>query len=50
MNSKSVKISQPYAEAFLELFNKSSLDTVINDLNCVSSTLKSSEELKKSII
>jgi len=47
MNSKSVKISQPYAEAFLELFNKSSLDTVINDLNCVSSTLKSSEELKK---
>jgi len=47
MNSKNVKISQPYAEAFLELFNKGSLDTVINDLNCLSSTLKSSEELKK---
>ena len=46
MSSKNVKIAQPYAEAFLELSNKGSLDTVINDLNCVSSSVSGSAELK----
>jgi len=39
MSSKNLKIAQPYAEAFLELSTKGSLDTVINDLNCVSSSV-----------
>ena len=47
MNSKNVKIAQPYAEAFLELSSKGSLDTVINDLNCLSTSLSTSAELKK---
>ncbi len=46
MNSKNTKIAQPYAEAFLELSSKGSLDTLINDLNYLSSSL-SSAELKK---
>jgi len=46
MSSKNVKIAQPYAEAFLELSNKGSLDSVINDLNCVSSSVSGSTELK----
>jgi F-type H+-transporting ATPase subunit delta len=46
MNSKNTKIAQPYAEAFLELSSKGSLDTLINDLNYLSSSL-SSVELKK---
>ena len=29
MSSKNVKIAQPYAEAFLELSSKGSLDSVI---------------------
>lgn len=47
MSSKNLKIAQPYAEAFLELANKDSLDTVINDLNCLASTLSNSQEFKK---
>lgn len=47
MNSKNLKIAQPYAEAFLELATKESLDNVINDLNCLSSTLTASKDLKK---
>jgi F-type H+-transporting ATPase subunit delta len=47
MNSKNVKIAQPYAEAFLELSSKGSLDTIINDLNCLSTSLSTSAELKK---
>lgn len=47
MNSKNLKIAQPYAEAFLDLATKESLDTIINDLNCLSSTLTSSGDLKK---
>lgn len=47
MNSKNLKIAQPYAEAFLELATKDSLDVIINDLNCLSSTLISSVDLKK---
>lgn len=47
MSSKNLKIAQPYAEAFLELSNKGSLESVINDLNSLSSTLTGSEELKK---
>jgi len=47
MSSKNLKIAQPYADAFLELSGKSSLESVINDLNSLSSTLAGSEELKK---
>lgn len=47
MNSKNLKIAQPYAEAFLDLATKDSLDTIINDLNCLSSTLASSGDLQK---
>jgi F-type H+-transporting ATPase subunit delta len=47
MNSKNLKIAQPYAEAFLDLATKDSLDTIINDLNCLSVTLTSSLDLKK---
>ena len=46
MSSKNVKIAQPYAEAFLDLFNKSSLENVINDLNILTSAISGSEELK----
>ena len=46
MSSKNVKIAQPYAEAFLELSSKGSLEGVINDLNCVSSSVSGSTELK----
>jgi len=47
MNSKNVKIAQPYAEAFLELANKESLDTVINDLTCLNNTLANSQDFKR---
>jgi len=46
MSSKNVKIAQPYAEAFLDLFNKSSLENVIDDLNILTSAISGSEELK----
>lgn len=46
MSSKNIKIAQPYAEAFLELFNKGSLENVISDLNLVSTTLSGSKELE----
>jgi F-type H+-transporting ATPase subunit delta len=47
MNSKNTKIAQPYAEAFLELASKNSLETTINDLNCLSVSLSNSNDLKK---
>lgn len=47
MNSKNTKIAQPYAEAFLELATKNSLETTINDLNCLSVALSGSNDLKK---
>jgi F-type H+-transporting ATPase subunit delta len=47
MNSKNTKIAQPYAEAFLELAAQSSLETTINDLNCLSTALANSNDLKK---
>jgi F-type H+-transporting ATPase subunit delta len=47
MNSKNTKIAQPYAEAFLELATKNSLETTINDLNCLSTSLANSSDLKK---
>ena len=47
MNSKNIKIAQPYAEAFLELAAKNSLEVTINDLSCLSTTLLNSNELKK---
>jgi F-type H+-transporting ATPase subunit delta len=46
MSSKNVKIAQPYAEAFLELANKNSLETTVNDLNCLISSLNNSKELQ----
>ena len=46
MSSKNVKIAQPYAEAFLELASKNSLETTVNDLNCLISSLNNSKELK----
>jgi F-type H+-transporting ATPase subunit delta len=46
MSSKSVKIAQPYAEAFLDLFSKDSTETVINDLSLLSSSISGSLELK----
>jgi len=47
MSSKNTKIAQPYAEAFLELAAKNSLETTINDLNCLSISLANSNDLKK---
>ena len=47
MNSKNIKIAQPYAEAFLELATKNSLETTINDLSCLSTALNNSSDLKK---
>jgi F-type H+-transporting ATPase subunit delta len=47
MSSKNTKIAQPYAEAFLELASKGSLDTVINDLTSLSATLTESPDLKR---
>jgi F-type H+-transporting ATPase subunit delta len=47
MNSKNLKIAQPYAAAFLELTTKDSLETVINDLNYLATTLTSSGDLKR---
>lgn len=46
MSSKNVKIAQPYAEAFLDLFNKGSLENVISDLNSISASLSGSTDLK----
>jgi F-type H+-transporting ATPase subunit delta len=47
MSSKNLKIAQPYAEAFLELASKGSLETVITDLTCLSSSLTESADLDK---
>jgi F-type H+-transporting ATPase subunit delta len=47
MSSSNLKIAQPYAEAFLELSSKGSLETVINDLNCLSSAITDSSDLRK---
>lgn len=46
MSSKNVKIALPYAEAFLELASKGSLDGVINDLTSLSTTLTESADLR----
>jgi F-type H+-transporting ATPase subunit delta len=47
MSSKNLKIAQPYAEAFLDLATKDSVETIINDLNYLTLTLTSSGDLKK---
>lgn len=47
MSSTNLKIAQPYAEAFLELSSKDSLETLINDLHCLSSAINDSTDLKK---
>jgi F-type H+-transporting ATPase subunit delta len=49
MNSKNLKIAQPYAEALLELTNKGSLDNLINDLNSIRNSLQSSKDLEKTL-
>lgn len=46
MSSKNVKVAKPYADAFLEIANKNS---VINDLNCISTALSESKDLQKAI-
>jgi F-type H+-transporting ATPase subunit delta len=46
VSSKNIKIAKPYADAFLEVANKS---TVINDLNCIGSALSESKDLQKAI-
>jgi F-type H+-transporting ATPase subunit delta len=46
MSSRNVKIAKPYADAFLEIANKSN---VINDLNCISTALSESKDLQKAI-
>lgn len=47
MNSKNLKIAQPYAEALLELSSKGSTDNLISDLNSILSSLSSSKDLEK---
>nr|BDA97442.1 ATP synthase CF1 delta subunit [Cryptomonas sp. NIES-345]BDA98403.1 ATP synthase CF1 delta subunit [Cryptomonas sp. NIES-1327] len=47
MNSKNLKIAQPYSEALLDLWNRGSIDTLINDLNYISSVYTSSKDLEK---
>nr|BDA98700.1 ATP synthase CF1 delta subunit [Rhodomonas sp. NIES-1730] len=46
MSSKNVKVAKPYADAFLEIANKSN---VINDLNCIATALSESKDLQKAI-
>nr|BDA98257.1 ATP synthase CF1 delta subunit [Rhodomonas sp. NIES-1006] len=46
MSSKNIKVAKPYADAFLEIANKSN---VINDLNCISAALSESKDLQKAI-
>lgn len=46
MSSKNIKVAKPYADAFLEVANKSN---VINDLNCISAALSESKDLQKAI-
>nr|BBK20521.1 ATP synthase CF1 subunit delta [Cryptomonas sp. SAG 977-2f] len=47
MSSKNLTIAQPYAEAFLELTPKKSLDIAINDLKSISVSLSESKDLKQ---
>jgi F-type H+-transporting ATPase subunit delta len=47
MSAINTKIAQPYAEAFLELVSKDSLESVLSDLNYLSNVLLSSSDLKK---
>lgn len=46
MSSRNAKIAKPYADAFLEIANKSN---VINDLNCIATALNESKDLQKAI-
>jgi len=46
----STKIAKPYADAFLEITKESgSLDSTINDLNCITTALSESKDLEKAI-
>jgi len=49
MNTTHTKIAQPYAEAFLDLVSKGSLEETIHDLTYISTSLKTSEDLKKAL-
>ena len=44
--SRNLKVAKPYADAFLDIANKS---TVINDLDCISTALSESKDLQKAI-
>lgn len=50
MTSRNIKLAQPYAEALLELTGKEgALDKIINDLNCLSTVLAESSDLRKAL-
>lgn len=50
MSLKNTKVASPYADAFLEIASeKKSIESVINDLNCISAALSESSELNKVI-
>jgi F-type H+-transporting ATPase subunit delta len=44
--SRNLKVAKPYADAFLDIANKS---TVINDLDCIAAALSESKDLQKAI-
>jgi F-type H+-transporting ATPase subunit delta len=48
MTSRNIKLASPYAEALLDISSES-ISTVISALNCISTTLKDSPELRKAL-
>lgn len=50
MSSVNTKVAKPYADAFIEISTgDKTIETVINDLTCVSTALSESKELNKVI-
>jgi len=48
MTSRNIKLAQPYAEALLDI-NSGSLDSVIMDLNSISTVLSESVDLRRAL-
>jgi F-type H+-transporting ATPase subunit delta len=48
MTSRNIKLASPYAEALLDV-SSGSIDKVISDLNCISSALSDSSDLRKAL-
>lgn len=48
MTSRNIKLASPYAEALLDI-SSGSIDKVISDLNCISSALSESSDLRKAL-